>query len=92
MAGFYHIYIRPRKGVTAATVQKQMDLAIDWFRYDDQNWIVYTPSDANKWHSRLRLLVRPNGLLFICRLDTSDRQGWMTKDFWEWMRKTRGRA
>jgi hypothetical protein len=32
-------------------------------------------------------LVEPAGTLFICKLDISERQGWMPKKFWEWLKK-----
>jgi hypothetical protein len=85
----YLIYISKRADVTAEQVQEKIDLAIDWFRIDPKNWIVYTTSDADKWQERLRQLVDPGGHLFICRLDLSNRQGWMVPKFWEWLRKRR---
>ncbi len=86
MANFYHIFIQPKQGITPDTVKQKMDLAIDWFRYTPNNWIVYTSSDQDKWLSRLRPLVEPDGSLFICKLDISGRNGWMSKEFWDWIR------
>lgn len=66
-----------------------MNLAVDWFRYGDSNWIVYTTSDAKKWYSRLQPFAEPGGHVLICKLDLSDRWGFMTKKLWEWLRKPR---
>jgi hypothetical protein len=85
-ANFYQIFIAPKQGVSTDRVKKGMDLALDWFRIDPKTWIVYTTSTANKWQERLRPMVEPGGHLFICKLDISDRQGWMTPAFWEWLR------
>ena len=85
-AAFYQIYVSPRSGVSAGVLEKQMDLAIDWFRIDPKTWIVYTTSNANKWQERLKPFVKPGGHLFICKLDISDRQGWMVPAFWEWLK------
>lgn len=89
MGAFYHIYISPKDGVTRAQYRPKMDLAIDWFRYDDKNWIVYTTSDARKWDSRLREFVNPGGHLFICKLQIDDYFGFMSKKLWEWLKKDR---
>ena len=31
--------------------------------------------------------VKPHGRLLIFKIDVSQRQGWMNKDFWEWLRE-----
>jgi len=89
MVSFYHIYISPKHGVTREQVEKKIDLAVDWFRYDDKNWIVYTISDAKKWFSRLQSFVEPGGHVLIVKLDVNDYWGFMTKKLWEWLRKDR---
>lgn len=86
MADFYHIFIQPKKGVTTDEVEEKMNLAIDWFRFTRNVWIVYTTSDEDKWQRRLKPLVKPEGSLFICRLNISLRNGWMTRDFWDWIK------
>ncbi len=89
MADFYHIYVEPKPDVSTEEVQDKMDLAIDWFRYDRKIWVVYTSSQAIKWHARLKPLVVPGGHLFICKLDPSDHQGWMNRQFWAWLKEER---
>jgi hypothetical protein len=86
---FFHIFINAKDDVNYESIKKEMDKALDWFKYDSKNWIVYTSSNANKWYERLKKLVEPDGDLFICKLDISDRNGWMEKEFWEWIKKER---
>ena len=81
MAELFHIYISPRKNATQEDVEKKLNLAVDWYRYTKGVYIVYTTSSSAKWKARLSNLVKPDGLLFICKLDTSTREGWMTKAF-----------
>ena len=64
-----------------------MNLARDWYRISARIWVVYTTSDAEKWYGRLHKVVKDAGRMFICKLDISDRQGWMDEDFWDWARK-----
>jgi len=89
MAHFYHIYIVVKPGVQFEPVKKTMDLALDWFRCDSRNWIIYTTSDSKKWYSRLKQYIEPGGHLFICKLDTNDYWGLMSKKLWEWLKKPR---
>jgi len=91
MARFYQVYINPREEITREQIQKKLDIAIDWFRYDSKNWVVFTSSDEDKWFERLKSFVQNGGNLFICKLDISTRQGWMSKDFWDWIDKNRKR-
>jgi len=86
-AKFYMAYIQPRKDVEYETIEEKMNLANDWFRVSDELWILYTTSDADKWHSRLKPFVDPDGYLFVSKLDVTQRQGWMKKSFWKWLRR-----
>lgn len=85
MADFYHIYISPGPGISIETVEVKMNLALDWFRYDDKNWVVYTTSDAKKWYARLESLAKPGGHVFIVKIDFSSYYGFMTKELWKWV-------
>jgi hypothetical protein len=86
-AAFYVVYIDRLEGVSYEEVKKKMDLCRSWYRLTERNWILYTTSDADKLYSRLSPLVRDEGSLFICRLDISERQGWMNNRFWDWLNR-----
>ena len=86
MATLYHIYLAPKPGVTVQQVIKKLNLAVDWYKYGENCWIIKTTSDAGKWQTRLKPLVEPQGSLFIAKLEpTHQRQGWMPKSFWDWL-------
>jgi hypothetical protein len=89
MASFYQVTLVTKPGIAADELQKVMDLALDWTRIHANSWIIYSSSNADKWYERLEPLIKPNGVLFICKLDISERQGWMSKKFWAWLRKNR---
>ena len=89
MSNFYSIYISVKDSITTEQVKNEMDKALDWFRLDKNCWIVYSTSEIDKWMARLKKLVEPEGSLFICKMDITDRNGWMTKEFWEWLKKDR---
>ena len=86
MANFYQIYIRPRAGVSNDEIEKQFNLALNWYHFNN-NWIVHTTSDAKKWYSRLKPFVENGGSIFIVKIDISDYFGYMNKNLWEWIQK-----
>ena len=86
MAALYHVFLRPKAGVTETQVQTKMNLAVDWYKYSGYCWVLKTTSDAAKWQTRLKPLVEPDGTLLIFKLDPSQRQGWLSKEFWEWLK------
>jgi len=86
-AQFFMIYIDRKKNSTYQQIEEKMNLALDWYCINDSLWIVYTTSDEEKWYSRLESLVKSDGHVFICKLDLSQRQGWMKKGFWKWLRR-----
>jgi hypothetical protein len=86
MPSYYHVLIFPKSGVDPKRIEKKFDLARDWFRFNSTNWVIETNKDADTWYARLKEFVQPGGNLFICKLDISDRQGWMPRTFWDWLR------
>jgi hypothetical protein len=87
MAHLLHIYISPKEGVSRAQVEAKLNLGLDWYRYAPNLYVVHTSSSVDKWKARLIDFIKPGGRLLILRLDASQRQGWMNKDFWEWLRE-----
>jgi hypothetical protein len=88
-ATFMHIYISPKKDVTREKVEEKINLGLDWYRYTNNIYIVYTTSDITKWQSRLLELVDPDGFMFICEFNINNYNGWMAQNFWDWIMKPR---
>jgi hypothetical protein len=84
---FYVIYLDRDPGMSVDDVNKVIDRALNWFRLSPKVWVVYTTSDAEKWYGRLKHLVKDEGNVFICKLDISERQGWMSREFWSWFQE-----
>ncbi len=66
-------------------VTPKIDEALDWFRYNDNHWIVYTTTNAKGWYDRLKHLVEPGGLVLITKLSMDDYFGLMNKELWAWI-------
>lgn len=84
---YFMIYLEPKNVITYEQVEAKMNLANDWFRISSNLWIVYSTSAPSKWYERLETLVEENGRLFISELNIENSQGWMVKDFWDWIEK-----
>jgi len=65
------------------------DKAIDWVRYSPNCWIIWTSSEPEKWYERLKPQLGSGDHLFICAIDLSERQGWLPKTIWDWIKKER---
>jgi hypothetical protein len=86
-AEFYIVFIKRKPDVSYDAVKEKMDKALDWYRIDETFWVLYTTTDAEKWYGRLSEFVKDSGSIFICKLDVTNRQGWMSRDFWNWIRR-----
>ena len=85
MADLLSVFIRPKLGVSQAQVEQKLDLAIDWFRYADGCYLVYTSKQIKTWCVRLHPFVDPGGHLLLLDVDPHDYNGWMPKDLWPWL-------
>jgi hypothetical protein len=83
---FLHLYIKPKEGITTEQIKEKLNKALDWYRYGSGLYIIYTNSDHEKWYRILEDFAKPEGSIFICKLDINISQGWMTKGFWEWIK------
>src|SRR5579871_5554399 len=83
---FLNIWVQKSGFLPMSTpeLEKAFDLALDWYKFGSNNWIVWTTADINTWYSRLRPLINDEDRLLITEVNPNGRNGWMAKDFWEW--------
>ncbi|WP_157864137.1 hypothetical protein [Gluconacetobacter diazotrophicus] len=89
MTGFFVVYLDRKPDVTADQIEEKMNKAIDWYKVDSKMWILYSSSSVEKLYARLSPLAKEGGNVFICELNIDNRQGWMSKSFWSWIKKER---
>lgn len=53
-------------------------------------WLVETTSSISAWQSMLLKVIDDNDRLFISRVRSSECDGWLAQDVWDWL-KTRAR-
>lgn len=65
------------------------DQALDWIRYSETNWIVWTTSSEQVWFERIRPNLGPNDSVLIVRIDPPNAAGWMPKRIWDWLNSSK---
>jgi hypothetical protein len=92
---FLHLAVRFESGSRAPdreAIESVLDRAKDWYRYAPNCWVIYTSQDATTWTERLGKGIsgmKTRTSFFICELNLEDRDGWVDKEFWNWLDKTR---
>lgn len=86
MMRFLLLMINLNPGLGINDVQNILANNRQWYRIAPNVWVLYTNEPLLTWHQRMYPLVNPSGTMFIAPLDPSERQGWMPKEFWEWVK------
>ena len=82
----YIVVAHPNSGGNFVVIQDVLEPACSWHRVSSTAWVICTDENASAWNQRLAKITQPDGSALIARLDVCDRQGWATKDFWDWLR------
>jgi len=70
-----------------STLTPIFNKAIDWIRYAPNCWIVWTSSSPETWYGRLKPLLGEKDSLFIVEINVAERQGWLSRSIWDWLKK-----
>ena len=88
----YLVQMTLNPGVNLNAVQRALRPAHSWYRLSGESWVVCTQEGTAVWAQRLAAVTRPKGSLFICALNPTDYEGWMTDEFWNWYREHSGQV
>lgn len=84
-----HLGIHAKITLNHEAIQQHLDrLAVDWFRYSPNTWLLWTDRSAQEWKDHLR--NNPyffNHTFLLLGIDPSERQGWMPEEVWRWLNK-----
>jgi hypothetical protein len=85
---FVHLGIKPDGEINYGALEEQaLNRAANWFRYSPTCYLIYTRQSAGEWHRRIRTVPEMSRHSFLLLgVNIEDRQGWMPKDVWEWIR------
>jgi hypothetical protein len=88
---FVHVGFYFAGTVPVAEIEKVFATAVDWLRYDQHCWILYTNTEVNVWRDRLKAVPAiSTGEFFLCEINNvagSGYSGWMKQTTWDWMNK-----
>jgi hypothetical protein len=90
MAKYLHVtvncYARP---VPEEQLTKLFDTSLDWIKYAPNCWILWTTTSPQDWHPYIRRVLHEDDIFLICELNMENRQGWLPRRIWDWIRKER---
>lgn len=58
----------------------------DYYHPLESTWLVKSHSNANSISTSLRAIMDNNDYLFVVNISKQDRQGWLPKTAWEWLK------
>ena len=90
---FLHVGVAYGSGIPKApeVLEATLDKAFSWCRYSPTTWILWSNTSASVWSDRVRKHLDPGDHMFVCALDMSERQGWLPRWVWEWIRNPTGK-
>jgi hypothetical protein len=92
---FYHMGIKPPIPLFVFGVQNQLETYLntlngDWFRYAQQNYVVWTNLTPIGLADGIRKTKGLENLIMLITPFQSDwANGYMPQEFWNWLRKVR---
>jgi hypothetical protein len=58
-----------------------------WFHPLDSVWFLKSSDNVNNIAEQLRTTMDVNDHIFVVNISNQDRQGWLPKTAWEWLRE-----
>jgi len=91
-ARFIHVAFSISGPVPIDALKKVFDTALDWIRYDDRCWILYTNTEIDTWRDRIRKTpgIKVTDGFFLCEFE-GKYSGYMDKWVWDWLQKDRSK-
>jgi hypothetical protein len=73
------------EGIDVDMLAAAFNKGLDWTILNDNSFLIKTISDAQRWYGRIEPLLGDTHTVFICRVDLTDRQGFLPKQLWDWI-------
>lgn len=90
-ARFVHIGLSFTGEVPLAELETAFNLALDWIRYDQHCWILYTNTELDIWRDRIKKISAVS-TSFLCEFEnhpSSNYSGYQRAAVWEFLNKSR---
>lgn len=79
-------YDLKKPGKDYITLHNTIKTAPNWWHHLESTWIIQTNESVDIWNGRLTKVIDQNDRLLIVDITRQSRQGWLTKDAWDWIR------
>lgn len=86
---YYHISINLKTGLIVKNLQinKILEEQINWIKYMPNCYIVVSNGSIDSMYYKIKSLLGEGEHVFICELKLENRQGWLPKSVWKWIRE-----
>jgi len=92
-ARFIHVGFGISGPLPEEALKKVFNSALDWMKYDDHAWILYTNTDIDTWRDRIRATpgIKEADSFFLCVFHVTPKSysGYMQQFAWDWLIKDR---
>ncbi|HVB99038.1 MAG TPA: hypothetical protein VNJ12_06865 [Candidatus Dormibacteraeota bacterium] len=88
------IHVSFTSAAPAEAVNKVFNSALDWLKYSDRAWILYTTTDVNVWRDRIKNIpeIKDSDIAFFMSVfEPRAYSGYMTRFAWDWLKKDRSK-
>jgi hypothetical protein len=91
MTRFVHIGFNFEGEAPIKELEAVFNKAVDWLRYDDRCWILYTSTDLDVWRDRIRKVPGMGGgsSFLLTEFERGAYSGYQHDWVWEWLKKPR---
>ena len=89
MPKFIHVGFNFKSSpIPEVELEELFNTSLDWMRYAPNCWVLWTKAEPAEWHTSIKKKC-PGLTYFICELNMENRQGWLSKTTWDWIKKDR---
>ncbi|HZW95972.1 MAG TPA: hypothetical protein VFF64_23705 [Candidatus Eremiobacteraceae bacterium] len=92
-ARFVIVVFTWRKVLKTEELEPLFNTAVDWLRFSENGWILWTTNDPPVWFKYIKPHLAPEDSVFIAELNLSHFgstvSGWQSKMVWDWIKKSR---
>ena len=67
-------------------LQASLNSSKGWIRFMQHSYLVKTKHDSRYWYQKLKPLLKDGEHIFITKIDMEDKQGWLPKTTWDFIR------
>lgn len=86
---YYHISINLKTGIILknSLIKRILEEHVNWIKYMPNCYIVVSDDSIDTIYNKIKTLLDEGEHVFICELKLENRQGWLPKSVWNWIKE-----